>query len=40
MKSEIFFNYSSQSWNFEIFQASDNTFGIFDIDANGDLVQA
>ena len=39
-KVRSFFYYSSQSWNFEIFQASDDTFGIFDIDANDDLVQA
>ena len=36
----LFFTYSSQSWIFEIFEASDDTFDIFDIDANDDLVQA
>ena len=40
MKSETFLTYSSQSWIFKIFRASDDTIEIFDIDANDDLVQA
>ena len=40
MKSETFLTYSSQSWIFDILEASDGTFEIFDIDANDDLVQA
>ena len=40
MKSETFLTFSSQSWIFKIFRASDDTIEIFDIDANDDLVQA
>ena len=40
MKSETICKYSSQSWIFENFEASDDTIEIFDIDTNDDLVQA
>ena len=39
-KVRLFFMYSSQSWIFKIFRASDDTIEIFDIDANDDLVHA
>ena len=37
MKSQT---YSSQSWIFDIFEASVDTIDIFDMDVSDDLVQA
>jgi hypothetical protein len=39
-KKRPFFKYSSQSWFFEIFEASEDTIEIFGVDPNDDLVQA
>ena len=39
-KVRLFFTYSSQSWIFDIFEASVDTIDIFDMDVSDDLVQA